>query len=171
MLACWRWLMSTFDPSYDVLQRMLKELKLHSVALERARLLLAELSAKVDHVSRKLPPSRPGWLTILNMKGTPMANVITFDVGMPSLPASHDVVKRELSSSVDGGAASLQDVSPSQQIVAGFSVPQNANVLLALVDIDDAGNRSEPSILAFQALDTVPPAKPGDMTVLNLTEV
>ena len=106
----WAKLMSLFDPSYDLLQRILKELKLHTLALEQLKNSQPELLNRLARIARKLPPSRPGWLTILNLKGMPVANIITFDVGLPALAPSHDVVNRELSISEIGRASCRERV-------------------------------------------------------------
>ena len=82
-----------------------------------------------------------------------------------------DVVVRRLTVTVDGVEAPAFPDFPADTTSFGeFTVPQDAQVVLALVDIDDAGNVSEPAVLEFTATDTIPPAKPGEFGVSLVRE-
>lgn len=100
-----------------------------------------------------------------------MADTLTYNVSVgPVVDA--DVVSRELSVYVDGEETARETrVYPADAIGLGsVSVPQNAAVVLKLVDIDDAGNRSEPAVLEFTATDTIAPSAPGDLGVTLVNE-
>jgi len=80
-----------------------------------------------------------------------------------------DVVARRLTVTVDGVVDSSD--FPADAVSFGeVTVPQGANVVLALVDVDDAGNSSEPAVVEFVATDTIPPVKPGEFGVNLIRE-
>lgn len=83
-----------------------------------------------------------------------------------------DVVARRLTVTVNGELAdAIPDFSAdTTTFVEAVTVPQDANVVLTLVDVDDAGNVSEPAVLEFVATDTIPPAKPGEFSVTLVRE-
>ena len=51
-----------------------------------------------------------------------------------------------------------------------YVFPQDATVMLSLVNIDDVGNRSDASTREFVVLDNVPPARPGELAVQVMGE-
>lgn len=83
---------------------------------------------------------------------------------------ANDVVTREVTMTINGGTP---DVS-TYPVTTGefnFFAPDNATVSLFLVDIDDAGNRSQPSpSTEFTATDTLPPPAPGAIGVTLVGE-
>lgn len=86
-----------------------------------------------------------------------------------SLPAANapDVVKREVTEVVDGGAPRVFEATDGQEV----KYVQDSAVKLSLVDIDDAGNRSEPSgVFEFTATDTIPPPQAGQVGVTIVRE-
>ena len=91
-----------------------------------------------------------------------MALVYTVSAG-PAVDA--DVTGRQLTVMVNGEVISTVELSGSATDLGEFKVEQNSNVSLSLVDIDDAGNRSQPAVLEFVATDTIPPAQPGSFGV------
>lgn len=76
-----------------------------------------------------------------------------------------DVVTRELSVVVDGGQPATTTFPSTATELGEVKVEQGGKVVLSLVDIDDAGNRSQPATVEFVAADTIPPAKPGEFGV------
>lgn len=80
-----------------------------------------------------------------------------------------DVLEREFTYKVNevSTTVTLAKDTPSYD----FWAPEESNVTLSLIDLDNAGNRSEPSVRAFKVMDTLPPAKPGDMVTDILQEV
>lgn len=98
-----------------------------------------------------------------------MADMLTYAVVAPEV-VDGDVVKRELSVVVNGLVQSVVVYSPETVVFDDIEVPQDATVLLQLVDVDDAGNRSEPAELEFVAVDTLPPTMPGGLSVNLVSE-
>jgi hypothetical protein len=120
----------------------------------------------------QITPDQPVGLGVLQIRSElNMADILTYAVSVnPVVDA--DVVSRELSVYVDGSEAAREVRSyPSDAAGLGtVSVPQNSAVVLQLVDIDDAGNRSEPAVLEFTATDTIAPAVPGNLGVTLVDE-
>jgi hypothetical protein len=82
-----------------------------------------------------------------------------------------DVVARRITVTVDGTAREVLPDFPAEATSFGeVAVPQDSQVVLTLVDVDDAGNVSEPAVLEFTATDTIPPAKPGEFGVSLVRE-
>lgn len=100
-----------------------------------------------------------------------MADILTYNVSVgPVVDA--DVVSRELSVFIDGSetAREVRTYPADATGLGPVTAPQDAVVVLKLVDIDDAGNRSEPAVLEFTATDTIAPAAPGDLGVTLVNE-
>jgi hypothetical protein len=81
-----------------------------------------------------------------------------------------DVVTRRLSVTVNGEAREPVDFTADATSFGELGFADNDSVVLTLVDIDDAGNSSEPAVFEFVAVDTIPPAAPGDFGVTLLRE-
>lgn len=113
-----------------------------------------------------LPPRRPGRpRASLIRKETQM---LVYKLILPP-PGAPDVVTRELAVFKNGGAEphAILSVVDGQEI----TFDQGDVVTLRLVDIDDAGNRSEPSPpFDFVATDTIAPPAPGAPGVELLRE-
>jgi len=88
-------------------------------------------------------------------------DMIQFSVQMPALPAPHDVHQRILTLIANDERIGQQHVPLGVKRVEGLEVPQDTEVTLELVYVDDSGNRSEPATHTFVAKDTTPPATPG----------
>ena len=100
-----------------------------------------------------------------------MADLLTYAVSVGPV-VDGDVVERQLVVSVDG-VDSPEDVKvfPADTTDLGtLTVPQGSSVVVTLVDVDDAGNRSEPAVLEFVAEDTLPSAMPGSLGVTLVSE-
>lgn len=96
-----------------------------------------------------------------------MADILVYDVLLPA--AGVDVESRELTVTIDGTAQPA--MTPAKgDVSTQIKVPQDSTCHLSLVDIDDAGNRSEPSTFDFVATDTLPPATPGALGVNLVSE-
>ena len=114
--------------------------------------------------------STPVGLSVKKLRNEFMSNVLTYSVSAAA-PVDGDVVSRLLTLVVNGedqGTAELP--ASAAEGLSVFSVPQDAEVVLTLVDVDDAGNKSEPAVLTFTATDTVPPQQPGALGVTLLSE-
>lgn len=93
-----------------------------------------------------------------------MADVLTYAVSAVA-PVDSDVVTRELTVVVNGVEQPVVTYPGSTVDLGVVDVPQDAEVTLRLVDVDDAGNRSDAAELTFVAVDTLPPATPGALGV------
>lgn len=102
--------------------------------------------------------------------GEEMADIIVYDVNLPALDVPNDVVSRELTV-VTGGETNVIVVGPADTVVPGLQAEQDAAVDLTLVNIDDSGNRSGPSLFSFVAVDTIAPPVPGNLGVVIVDEV
>lgn len=98
-------------------------------------------------------------------------DMIKFKVVLPVLE-DKDVVSRELAVQVADLPPIVLNVDVAATEVVGDELvgEQGASVSLSLVDVDDAGNRSEASVLSVVLSDTFPPAKPGEMGVIATGE-
>ena len=85
-------------------------------------------------------------------------------------PADADVVERRLTISVAGAEPVVKTFSGSEISLGEIAVPQDATATLSLVDVDDAGNPSEPAVFEFVAADTLAPAQPGQFGVTLVRE-
>lgn len=100
-----------------------------------------------------------------------MADVLTYRVSVAPV-VDGDVVTRELSVYVNGAdtAREIRSYEPAAVDLGDVLVEQGTAVVLKVVDVDDAGNRSEPAVLEFVATDTLPPAQPGSLGVTLVAE-
>lgn len=100
-----------------------------------------------------------------------MADLLTYAVSVGPV-VDGDVVERQLVVAVDGVVPVDEfTVFPADATDLGtITVPQGSSVVVTLVDVDDAGNRSEPAVLEFVAEDTLPPAAPGSLGVTLVGE-
>jgi len=95
---------------------------------------------------------------------------LQYTIGLPG-PKAQDVNVREMSLTKDGGTPEVTNLA-ADATEFKFIVQPGVQCSLVLVDIDKAGNRSEPSDpLSFTATDNIPPGKPGELSVTNVEEV
>jgi hypothetical protein len=128
--------------------------------------LVSDLSAAWwRYVARRVlahtPPPRPRRPSVRQIpnRGPLMRYRVT-----PAPPTAPDVVVHEVSLTIGGVAATPLAIQPGQS--AEFEAPEGSVVTVSEVQVDDAGNRSEPSdLLSFAAADTIPPARPGQPSV------
>lgn len=97
-------------------------------------------------------------------------------------PSSSDVVKRKIALDVrsgDGESVRTEKEFAGDAVVFAdeegaespfFAAPQDADVVVSLVDVDDAGNESPPATLEFKAVDQFPPAQAGGLGVTLVGE-
>lgn len=113
----------------------------------------------------------PEFLEVRQIGRDNMADVLVYKVSVaPAVDA--DVVERRLTVVVNGLVVEGPKVFPASATDLGeVRAEQGASVLLTLVDVDDAGNRSEPASLEFVAEDTLPPAQPGALGVTLVAEI
>lgn len=119
-----------------------------------------------NYLKKKLP--RPG-LVGLSVLSQGESGMLKFVLTMPEKGAS-DVVSRELTVSVDGAEPVVftltGDVVESQE----FEAADGAAVTGTLVDVDDAGNKSEAREFTFVLVDTIAPPQPGEVGVKVVSE-
>lgn len=114
---------------------------------------------------------KPRSLKVRQIGRDVMADVLVYKVSVGPV-ADKDVVERQLVVAVNGASSPDEfKVFPADSTDLGeIRVKQDDKVLLTLVDVDDAGNRSEPAVLEFVASDTLPPAQPGAFGVTLVAE-
>lgn len=113
--------------------------------------------------------AQPGPITFSIVRETNMADQLGVTLVLPPKSAP-DVSNRELTVTMAGGSPQIipltADVNTHEIIV-----DEGVAVTVALVDIDNAGNRSPDSTLNFTATDTVPPPAPGGVNVTSVREI
>ncbi len=143
------------------------------VKIDEVITLLKDIREVLFLISLKtIPPGPLGYKIVgeIPKKGEEMADIIVYDVNLPALDVPNDVVSRELTV-VTGGETTVHNVGPADTVVAGLQAEQDATVDLTLVNIDDSGNRSGPSLFSFVAVDTIAPPVPGNLGVVIVDEV
>jgi len=113
--------------------------------------------------------SVPSGLRVVLLRGETMANVLTYNVSV-NAPVDGDVVSRELTVTVNGVELMVVNAVGNATDLGSVDVPQDALVVLSLVDVDDAGNKSAPATVEFTAVDTLAPAQPGGFNVTLVSE-
>lgn len=98
-----------------------------------------------------------------------MADTLTYVV-TANAPVDADVVQRELVVTINGEVTATTVFPGSAVDLGTVTAPQDADVKLTLVDVDDVGNKSLPAEFYFVAVDTIPPAAPGGFTVTLVGE-
>ena len=88
---------------------------------------------------------------------------IRFVVTVPAEDTA-DVVKREVTVTLADGTVLTGEVSGrTSGESAEFSGPQDSQVTISVVNVDDAGNKSEPRVKVETLLDTFAPPEPGEI--------
>lgn len=122
-------------------------------------------SGAIDRLRRALLV--PQCLTVLPRRKT-VPNQLTYAI-VAAPPSDADVVERILTVTLDGEATSKPYPGETSKF-DDLTVPQGANVILSLVDVDDAGNRSGAATVSFVATDTIPPSDPSGLGVTLVSE-
>lgn len=128
------------------------------VLIDCVLLYVASLVLRSLIKTRRRKPGRV-YLRVLREGANGM---LTFILNLPEKSAA-DVVSRELSVSVAGAEAEVMSVAADATSSQEFTAEQGATVSGSLVDIDDAGNRSQPREFSFVLADTIAPPQPGDV--------
>jgi len=110
-------------------------------------------------------PAMPGLMRV--SVSNEERDMLIFDVVLPAVTVS-DVVSRELTVAVEGQVPETRSLAGTIDVAVGFKAPQDTNVVLTLVDVDDAGNRSEARVQTVVLADTIAPPLPGELGV-NVT--
>lgn len=112
-------------------------------------------------IAKILRLRRPG-IVFLVYRQNKVDDMLKFVLVLPPAGA-HDVVNRELSLQIGNDQPQVIDVDSSKNETSELSGLQNDVVKGSLVDIDDAGNRSEARDFEMILLDTLAPPKPGEI--------
>ena len=108
-------------------------------------------------------------LSVSEQRRESMADVLTYAVSAAPV-AEGDVVTRELSVVINGLEQPVVSFPGYAVDLGTVEAPQDSEVVLRLVDVDDAGNRSDPAEVIFVAVDTLPPSVPGALGVTLVGE-
>jgi hypothetical protein len=106
---------------------------------------------------------------ISKTKGGVMANIMVYGLTAGSA-GSTDVIERRLTVTVNGEVVENRTYAGDIVDLGELKVAQDADVSLALVDVDDVGNVSSPAIYVFKATDSVAPPVPGSFGVNIIRE-
>jgi hypothetical protein len=144
--------------------------------LKQANALLGAIYGQVKVANAKLKDVRfrlgcPGTLRLVFTSETRSdgMKVILFKV-LLAAEADPTTATRELSVQVGADAPVVKQVPATETEVDGFEGPVDSAVHCEQVDIDDAGNRSTPSVLDAVIADTFPPQQPGQPAVVATGE-
>lgn len=122
-----------------------------------------------DILETKLRPPRPQNARVTLVGENPMADSLQYKVALDPLPEGTDVVSRKLTVTVDGADRDPIVVGKDEAFPDLF-VPQDSQVRLRFVNIDDAELESPPLEFEFQAKDTIPPGAPSGVSVTLVGE-
>lgn len=112
----------------------------------------------VVKILKNLRLKKPGQVK-LSIKGE--NGMLKFVLDLPS-KAAPDVVSRELKVVVDGNEF-FEALDGDAIVSTEYSGVDNASVTGSLVDVDDAGNRSDASEFSYVLVDTIAPPAPGNV--------
>jgi hypothetical protein len=131
-------------------------------------LFLYLINKNVKKILKNLRLKKPGTV-LIGFKFEGGNGMLNFVLDLPVAGAA-DVVSRELTVVVDG-VSSVETLAGDAAVSADYSGIDNAVVTGSLVDVDDAGNRSEASEFSFVLTDTVAPPAPGAVGLRVTAEV
>lgn len=124
---------------------------------------ITELTVAIKAATKVLRLKRPGLVFLRLTKEE--NDMLFFELDLPASTTKDVLVggKRKLTVKV-GSADPVETELPGDAVVSGeLSGNDNDTVEGSLVDIDDAGNPSDPSTFSFVLTDTIPPAAPGQV--------
>lgn len=131
---------------------------------------LCTLQSLERTLSRLITPRAPQGVQVKLVGENPMAGTLQYQITPAPLAEGTDVITRRLTALVNGETREPIDIGPGGEFPL-FEVPQDAEVELSLVDIDDAGNASPATTVNFTAKDTIAPEAPAGVTVSLVGEV
>lgn len=98
-----------------------------------------------------------------------MADLLTYTVTAGPVTDA-DVVTRTVTVTINGETSDSRDYAADTLTFAPLVVSEGDNVVMTLVDTDNAGNPSAPAVVEFVAADTLPPSQPGGFGVTLVHE-
>jgi hypothetical protein len=131
---------------------------------------LNEIVKQLKRLNMRLSvPYALGVKFVSKTKGGIMANIMVYGVTAGSAGAS-DVVERRLTVTVNSEVVENRTYAGDVVDLGELKVAQDADVSLALVDVDDVGNISSPATYVFKATDSIAPPVPGSFGVNIIRE-
>lgn len=118
------------------------------------------------YIKKKVPKPKMVGLSILSQGETGM---LKFVLTLPTVGVS-DVVSRELTVAVGDVEAVLLTLSSDATESQEFEAADDTVVTGTLVDVDNAGNKSEAREFNFVIVDTIAPPQPGELGVKVISE-
>jgi hypothetical protein len=120
--------------------------------------LLERLVVLASAILKVLRLRKPGmvFIRIYSEEG----GVMKFKLVLPA-PGAADVVSRKLTVAIGSDTPIEASLDGSALESLEMSAADGAIVAGSLVDVDDAGNASDPSTFSFVITDTIPPPAPG----------
>lgn len=124
---------------------------------------IAELTLAIKANTKALRVKRPGLVFLKLTKE--VNNMLFFELDLPASTTQDVLVGGKRKLSVKVGSADAVDLELSGDAIVSLELSGNDNDVVegSLVDIDDAGNPSDPSNFSFVLLDTIAPAAPGQV--------
>lgn len=127
------------------------------------------IAAAIDRLAYAITiPPQPGRinLVVLSEGNDGMLN---FKLVLPT-PGAPDVIGRELTYAIGTAEPTTVALAAAATEYAGLSGNDNDAVAVSLVDVDDAGNRSEARSQTFTLTDTIAPPQPGELGLVIESE-
>jgi hypothetical protein len=131
----------------------------------------AELLAELQTIRRLLfTLTKPGtiYTRLTGERRKPNMDILSYEVTLPAVPAGASVDSQRLDVTIHG--VTLSQEPALDVLTVAIEAPQDAEVALALVYLDEVGNASQASTREFVAVDTIAPAQPGELTVVATGE-
>jgi hypothetical protein len=125
------------------------------------------LEILADAAPPLLPQPQPFTVRLISERREGDMDLLTYEATLPTVPPATDVASQVFSVTANGTAQPEQTLDKTAT-AATFEVPQAASVDLALVYVDDGGNRSAPRTQSFVANDTIAPDAPGEFGEVRL---
>lgn len=134
---------------------------------QQLRRLLRELLIWIYQIGPR-QPGRP----VLFLQEQIMPDKFRHTFALPPAVSPTDVARRDLAVELEGQIHQTFEIVPSDAALSPPVVLELGAVVRAwLIDSDAAGNQSAGDPLTFTVTDTVPPAKPGVLSVANVEQV
>lgn len=136
--------------------------------LYRLTQAILALVMEIRSLAKVLRLRQPG-IVFVRMVSEGENGMLKFIIVLPT-PGASDVVSRELNFKI--GSGDPQTITLGGAALGTDELEGQDNDLIegALVDIDDAGNRSEPRLFELILVDTIAPPQPGDVGLLVTAE-
>lgn len=167
----WFWKTKT-QQKLDCLIEGQKEILCNQRRLSQNQVLIGRRLVQLEELLFDLLlKSKPGQVSIIltgERSRENMADMILFSVSLPPKSAP-DVASREVTIKI-GEAEEVRSFGPEVVLIEGLEGEQDVVAMISLVDVDDAGNKSEASVAEAVLADTVAPPQPGALGIIVVGE-